>query len=71
MKRPGVLRIGGGAAFFNDRIDAALALVERGDIDVLIMDALAERTLAMLHAAHRGGAPDYFAALPDRMAAAC
>jgi hypothetical protein len=68
MKRPGVLRIGGGAAFFNDRVDAALALVERGDIDVLIMDALAERTLAMLHAAHRGGAPGYFAALPDRMA---
>ncbi len=67
MKHPGRFRIGGGAAFFNDRIDATTALVERGEIDVLLMDALAERTLAMLHAAHRGGGPGYFEALPDRM----
>jgi hypothetical protein len=67
MKHPGRFRIGGGAAFFNDRIDATMALVERGQIDVLLMDALAERTLAMLHAAHRGGAPGYFEALPERL----
>lgn len=38
-KRPGRMRIDGGAAFFNGRLDAALA----------------ERTPAMLQAAHRAG----------------
>ena len=66
-KRPGRMRIGGGAAFANDRPDAALALVERGGIDVLMLDALAERTLAMLHVAHRAGRPGYWEALPGRL----
>ena len=61
------MRIGGGAAFFNDRLDAALAVVERGEIDAVILDALAERTLAMLHAAHRAGGPGYHIGLPERM----
>ena len=63
------MRLGGGAAFFNDRMDAAVALVERGELDAVILDALAERTLAMLHAAHRAGGTGYIPALPDRMAA--
>ena len=45
------IRLGGGSAFFNDRLDAALELVEKGDIDVLMIETLAERTLALLHAA--------------------
>ena len=44
------LRIGGGSAFFNDRLDAALELVEHGRIDVLMIETLAERTLAILQA---------------------
>lgn len=61
------LRIGGGSAFFNDRLDAALELVERGGIDVLMVETLAERTLALLQAARQGGQPGYFARLPDRL----
>ncbi len=67
-RQPGRMRVGGGAAFFNDRLDAALALVERGEIDAVILDALAERTLAMLHVAHRAGGPGYNLGLPERMA---
>jgi hypothetical protein len=66
-KRPNRLRVGGGAAFFNDRLDAAIALVERGEIDVLMLDTLAERTLTMLHVAHQAGGPAYFPALPERL----
>lgn len=68
-KHPGRMRLGGGAAFINDRLDAAVALVERGDIDMLMLDTLAERTLAMLYAAHRSGKPGYWEALPARLAA--
>lgn len=69
VQAPGRLRIGGGSAFFNDRLDAALELVERGRIDVLVIEALAERTLALLQAGRHGGQPGYFARLPDRLAA--
>lgn len=62
------LRIGGGSAFFNDRLDAALELVEHGRIDVLMIETLAERTLAMLQAGRAQGQPGYFPALADRLA---
>lgn len=62
------LRIGGGSAFFNDRLDAALELVEHGRIDVLMVETLAERTLAMLQAARGGGQPGYFPRLTERLA---
>ena len=62
------LRIGGGSAFFNDRLDAALELVEHGRIDVLMVETLAERTLAMLQAGRAGGQPGYFPRLADRLA---
>lgn len=65
MTRP--LRIGGGSAFFNDRLDAALELVEHGDIDVLMVETLAERTLAILQAARGNGQPGYFLGLSDRL----
>ena len=61
------LRIGGGSAFFNDRLDAALELVECGRIDVLMVETLAERTLAMLQAARGGGQPGYFPRLSKRL----
>lgn len=61
------IRLGGGSAFFNDRLDAALELVEHGEINVLILECLAERTLAMLHVARRSGLPGYWDRLPDRL----
>ena len=61
------IRLGGGSAFFNDRLDAALELVEAGDIDVLMIETLAERTLALLHAAKRAGGSGYWDKLSDRL----
>jgi hypothetical protein len=63
----GKIRIGGGSAFFNDRLDAALELVEKGNIDVLMIETLAERTLALLHAARRSGGSGYWDKLADRL----
>src|ERR1043166_5759955 len=59
LRQPDRIRLGGGSAFFNDRLDAALELVEKGDIDVLMIETLAERTLALLHAAKRAGGSGY------------
>lgn len=44
MKR---VRIGVGAGFSGDRLDAALPLVERGEIGYLVFECLAERTIAL------------------------
>ncbi|MFN8522523.1 MAG: acyclic terpene utilization AtuA family protein [Chloroflexota bacterium] len=41
------VRIGVGAGFSGDRLDAALPLVERGNIQYLIFETLAERTIAL------------------------
>ena len=41
-----IMRIGAGASFADDRIDPALDLVEGGDLDVLVFECLAERTIA-------------------------
>jgi len=61
------IRIGGGSGFLNDRADAALELVERGNIDVLMMETLAERTLALLHVARRKGGKGYWESLEGRL----
>ncbi len=66
-KTAGAIRIGGGSAFFNDRVDAALELVERGNIDVLMLETLAERTLALLHVAKRKGGSGYWDNLAGRL----
>src|ERR1700754_1068391 len=66
-RKPGSIRIGGGSGFLNDRLDAALELVEKGNIDVLMYETLAERTLALLHAAKRAGGTGYWDRLIDRM----
>ncbi|MBA3331680.1 MAG: DUF1446 domain-containing protein [Actinobacteria bacterium] len=44
MKR---VRIGVGAGFSGDRLDAALPLVERGELGYLVFECLAERTIAL------------------------
>jgi hypothetical protein len=41
------VRVGVGAGFSGDRLDAALPLVERGQIDYLVFECLAERTIAL------------------------
>ncbi len=42
-----MLRIGSGAGFAGDRIEPAIALVEQGNLDYLILEGLAERTIAL------------------------
>jgi hypothetical protein len=41
------IRIGAGAGYSGDRIEPALELAERGDIDYLVFECLAERTIAL------------------------
>ena len=44
---PGRVRIGAGAGFADDRIEPAVELVERGELDFLVFECLAERTIAL------------------------
>ena len=46
MKNPNSLRLGVGSSFADDRISPAVELAEKGDIDYLIFECLAERTIA-------------------------
>ena len=41
------IRIGCGAGFSGDRFDAALKLVRDGNLDYLVLECLAERTIAI------------------------
>lgn len=41
------IRIGCGAGFSGDRIEPAIILAERGDLDYLVLECLAERTIAL------------------------
>jgi hypothetical protein len=41
------IRIGCGAGYSGDRIDPAVALAESGDLDYLVFECLAERTIAL------------------------
>lgn len=47
------LRIGCGAGFSGDRIDPAVELAEHGDLDYLVFECLAERTIALAQIARR------------------
>jgi hypothetical protein len=42
-----MLRLGGGAGFAGDRLDAPVALAEAGELDYLVLECLAERTIAL------------------------
>jgi hypothetical protein len=48
---PASIRIGSGAGFSGDRIDPALELAETADLDYLVFECLAERTIALAQAA--------------------
>ena len=41
------IRIGGGAGFSGDRIEPAVLLAEKGGLDYLVLECLAERTIAL------------------------
>ena len=41
------LRIGCGAGYSNDRVDPAIELVELDDLEHLVFECLAERTIAL------------------------
>ena len=47
MSAPRALRIGCGAGFAGDRIDAAAILAERAELDFLVLEVLGERTVAL------------------------
>ena len=44
-----VFRIGTGAGFSADRLDPAVDLAKRGELDVLVLECLGERTVAFSH----------------------
>ena len=52
-----VLRLGCGAGYAGDRIEPAIELVERGDLDCIVFECLAERTIALAQQA-RAADPD-------------
>ena len=39
------VRIGGGAGYAGDRIDPAIELIKNGNLDYIIFECLAERTI--------------------------
>lgn len=63
------VRIGGGAGFLDDRLEPAIDILENGDVDYLMLEHLAERTLALLQEAKRSGKAGHVANLRERMAA--
>jgi hypothetical protein len=47
------IRIGAGAGFAGDRIEPAVELIEKGDLDYLCFECLAERTIALAQLARQ------------------
>ena len=65
MKR---IRIGGGAGYAGDRIEPAVELARYGDLDYLIFECLAERTIALAQAAKiKNPSSGYDPMLEDRL----
>ena len=63
-------RIGSGAGFSGDRIDPAQDLAERGELDALVFECLAERTIALAQLRRsRDPAQGYDTLLTERMRA--
>jgi hypothetical protein len=69
MKRRSI-RIGSGAGYSGDRIEPAVELAEKGDLDYLVFECLAERTIALAQQARLADpAKGYDPLLEARMAA--
>ena len=66
-----VVRIGAGAGFAGDRIEPAVELAERGGLDYLVFECLAERTIALAQKARLEDASlGYDPLLVERLTAA-
>lgn len=64
------VRIGAGAGFADDRIEPAVDLAQRGDLDYLVFECLAERTVALAQLdRHRDPARGFDPLLRERMTA--
>jgi hypothetical protein len=64
------IRIGCGAGYAGDRIEPAIELAERGDLDYLVFECLAERTIALAQQARaRDPRAGFDPMLIDRMTA--
>ncbi|HET7032650.1 MAG TPA: acyclic terpene utilization AtuA family protein, partial [Casimicrobiaceae bacterium] len=62
------LRLGGGAGFAGDRLDAPIDLAEHGELDYLVLECLAERTIALAQLRRRRDpAAGYDARLAERI----
>jgi hypothetical protein len=67
------LRIGGGCGFWGDSAEGAAQLVQRGEIDVLVLDYLSEITMSLLARARQkrpelGYASDFVSAVMEPLA---
>jgi hypothetical protein len=64
------IRIGSGAGYSGDRIEPAIELAEKGDIDYLVFECLGERTVALAQQARmKDPATGYDPLLDERMRA--
>jgi hypothetical protein len=64
------IRIGAGAGYSGDRIEPAVELAEKGDLQYLVFECLAERTIALAQQAKlRDPASGYDPLLPERLRA--
>ncbi len=64
------VRIGAGAGFSGDRIEPAVELAEKGELDYLVFECLAERTIALAQQARmKDPSQGYDPLLEDRMRA--
>src|SRR3954453_946836 len=64
------IRIGSGAGYSGDRIEPAVELAEKGEIQYLVFECLAERTIALAQQARmKVPAQGYDPLLEDRMRA--
>ena len=64
------IRIGAGAGFADDRVEPAVQLAEHGDLDYLVFECLAERTIALAQLDRlRDPAAGFNEWLPERMTA--
>ncbi len=69
------VRLGAGAGFSGDRIEPAVELAARGDLDYLVFECLAERTIALAQQARRrdpaGGFDPFLVARLNAVLPAC
>jgi len=71
MPKARTIRIGGGAAYWGDSITGPIQLVQRGDVDYLMLEYLAELTMSILVSARKkdpalGYATDFITAAMRR-----